>query len=85
MDIQCAVRDFVVSNFYVSESDGLADTDSLLNAGVVDSTGVLELVSFVEQTFHVQVEDSELLPENFDSISSLSAYVAHKLSSVAAA
>jgi acyl carrier protein len=73
------IRDFIVENFLFGEADGnLSDDDSLLDKGVIDSTGVLELVSFLESSFGIQVEDEELIPENLDSISNVSAYVLRK-------
>jgi acyl carrier protein len=52
---------------------------SFLEEGIMDSTGVLELVMFVEETFHVTVEDEEIVPENFDSVSRLAAYIRRKI------
>ena len=57
----------------------LSEDASFLEEGIVDSTGVLELVMFVEETFNITVEDEEIVPENFDSVSCLAAYVRHKL------
>ena len=76
------IRDFIVENFLFGESDnGLQDTDSLLDKGIIDSTGVLELVSFLEQTYEMQVEDEELIPENLDSIANVTEYIERKRSS----
>ena len=58
----------------------LTDTDSLLDKGIIDSTGVLELVSFIEETFDFAVEDEELVPENLDSIVNLEKYITKKKS-----
>ena len=64
--VERQIRGFIIENFLFGESEnGLKDGDSLLEQGVIDSTGVLELVSFVEQTFDIKVEDEELIPENF--------------------
>jgi len=57
----------------------LEDEASFLEEGIVDSTGVLELVMFVEETFGITVQDEELVPQNFDSVSQLAAYVRRKL------
>jgi len=56
----------------------LADSDSLLNKGIIDSTGVLELVGFLEESFNIQVEDAELVPENLDSVNNLVNYIEKK-------
>ncbi len=72
------LRQFVTSNFYVSDELVLDDTTSFLDQGILDSTGVLELVTFVEGKFGIAVQDDELVPANFDSLAALSAYVERK-------
>lgn len=78
MDVRSQVRDFVTTNFYVPDPAQLRDEDSLLDLGVVDSTGVLELISFIEEKYAIQVGDSEMVPENLDSIARLVAFVGRK-------
>jgi acyl carrier protein len=78
MEITEQVRNFVVKNFYVPDPQSLADNASLLDLGVIDSTGVLEVIGFLEDTFGITVEDDEMLPENLDSIERISAFVARK-------
>ena len=78
-DIGQQVRAYIGSNFIVSDLDALADGDSLLGRGILDSTGFIELVSFLEETFRIQIADDEMIPENLDSLGSISAYVARKL------
>jgi acyl carrier protein len=72
------LRQFITTNFYVAEPAALKDDQSLLESGVVDSTGVLEIVQFLESDFGVKVEDTEIVPENVDTISRLSAFIARK-------
>lgn len=73
------VRAFIEENFLFREDvSSLADTDSLLESGVMDSTGVLELVAFLEGDFAIQMADAEIVPENLDSIAAITAYVARK-------
>jgi acyl carrier protein len=72
------VRRFITSNFYVAEPQKLQDSDSLLDSGVIDSTGVLEVIDFVESEFKVAVADEDMLPENLDSIANIADYVARK-------
>jgi len=75
-DIKQRVRKYVLENFFV---DGdLKDDGSLLAHGVLDSTGVLELVFFLEQAFGIAVEDDEMLPENLDSLDAIDAYIRRK-------
>jgi acyl carrier protein len=74
------IRDFVVTNFLFGQDDGrLADDESFLESGVIDSTGVLELVAYLEQQFGIAVGDRELLPENLDSVRNAAAFVTRKL------
>ncbi len=72
------IRQFVLSNFYVADPGALRDDASLLDQGIVDSTGVLEVIGFLESEFGIQVKDEEMLPENLDSIASIAGYVARK-------
>ena len=72
------VRDFLVSNFYIAEANLLEADTSLLDQGIIDSTGVLEVIGFIEETFGITVEDDELLPENLDSIQGIAQYVVRK-------
>lgn len=58
------------------------DNDSFLDKGIIDSTGVLELVSFIEETFNFKVEDEELIPDNLDSLSKLTSYIKKKTENV---
>lgn len=79
-DIQTQVRGFITSNFYVSNPAALAADASLLEQGIIDSTGILEVIGFLESTFGITVEDAELLPENLDSIQRISEFVSRKRS-----
>lgn len=72
------VRAFLAANFYVGDVAALRDDASLIDKGIIDSTGVLEVVGFIEQTFGIVVDDSELLPENLDTIQGIAAYVIRK-------
>jgi len=79
------IKEFVTNNFFLDDSgDGLGDTDSFIEKGIIDSTGVLELVSFIEETFEVRVEDEELIPENLDTIADVGAFVLRKRDELAA-
>jgi len=73
------IRGFIVENFLMGEDDGELDNDgSLLEQGIIDSTGVLEVVAFVEETFNFEVDDSDVVPENFDTVNCLASYVRRK-------
>jgi len=73
------IRDFITKNFLFGTNDaGLSDSDSFLEKGIIDSTGMLELVAFLEESFGVRVEDEELVPENLDSIERLADFITRK-------
>jgi acyl carrier protein len=81
-DIGLAVRRFIGENFlFRDDGEAITHEQSLLDAGIIDSTGVLELVCFLETTFGIEVQDDEMLPENLDSIRAISNYVSRKLES----
>lgn len=77
-DVKPRVRKFIIGNFYIPNQDGFTDAMSLLEAGVVDSTGVLEIIGFLESTFRFTVEDDEIVPENLDSIERITHYISRK-------
>lgn len=69
------IRSFISESFFVDE---FADSDSFLQTGIIDSTGMLELVNFLEQTFGFKIADSELIPENLDSLDNLCSFIQRK-------
>ena len=77
------IRDFVVDTFLLGDDDGFADDDSLIEGGIVDSTGVMELVSFLEETYGIAIHDHELVAANLDSIARLRAFVDAKVAAAA--
>ncbi len=72
------VRDFVIENFLFGEEGKLKQDTSFLEEGIIDSTGILELVNFLEETFKVAVDDDDIIPENFDSLKNIVAYLERK-------
>ncbi len=77
--IQTQIRRYILENFLFTSDEGrLQNTDSFLEAGIVDSTGILELLMFLEEAFGVEVEDEEVLPSNFDSVERLTRYIQRK-------
>jgi acyl carrier protein len=74
------IRQFIIETFLFDTDEAALDDDvSLLDLGIIDSTGVLELVAFLEEEFGIEVKDEELVPENLDSISNLAAYIEKKV------
>jgi acyl carrier protein len=76
--IDTQVRKFILDKFPLARKQQIKDSDPLLESGVLDSLGVLDLVSFIEQEFLVQVADDELVPENFQTIDRISAFIETK-------
>ncbi len=79
MQTQEEIRDFIIENFYYGQDDDtLADDTSFLQNGIIDSTGVLELVSFLQEKYAIRIGDDELIPENLDSLSKVAAFIKKK-------
>lgn len=84
-DVKHRVRQYIVDSILmVSDGVELGDRTSLLERNILDSTGVLELASFLEEAFQIQVADHELVPANLDTLDGIAAYVARKRGSAAA-
>ena len=77
-DIKNAVRKFLLDNFVMGSGAVIADDDSFMKNHILDSTGFIELIMFVEETYGLKVADAEMLPENFDSLSNIEGYVGRK-------
>ncbi len=73
------VTQFIRKNFLFDETKTLNEKESLIATGVIDSTGILELISFLETTFNIKFDDDELVAENFDSIERITAFLSRKL------
>lgn len=72
------LRRFIVENYLFGRDDGFREDESFLERGIIDSTGVMELVAFVEGRYGIKVEDHELLPENLDSLAKLARFLEGK-------
>jgi acyl carrier protein len=77
-EIKDKIRQFIIDNFLFGEAGDLEDNTSFLESGIIDSTGVLELIGFLEEEFSIQVDDEELIPENLDSINNLCVFLNKK-------
>jgi acyl carrier protein len=82
MSIEKEIRQFIEGNFILDGKDDLSPEDSLLEKGIIDSTGVLELVAFIEENYSLKIKDEELIPENLDSIKNISRFIQEKLGRV---
>jgi acyl carrier protein len=77
-DIKSQVRKFVMDNFVMGGNVQVADDASFMNNHILDSTGFIELILFIEETYDLKVDDAEMLPENFDSLNNIEGYVTRK-------
>jgi acyl carrier protein len=81
MSIETQIKDYIARNLLFSDNGfPYGDEVSFLEEGIVDSIGVMELVAFVEENFSVKVDDLDVTPENFDSVSRMAAYIRRKSS-----
>ncbi len=79
MGVMTEIRRFIIDNFLFGKDEGMIeDNGSFLEKGLIDSTGILELVAFVEEKFGIRVPDEDLVPDNFDSVSNLAGYIDRK-------
>ena len=77
-DVKSVIRGFILDNFVMDGRSAVGDDTSFMESHLLDSTGFIELVSFVEETFGVKVADEELLPENFDSVRNIEGFLARR-------
>lgn len=72
------LKDFVYKKFPLAKKQGVKNSDPLLDSGIIDSLGILDLVTFIEKEFGVHVSDEELLPENFQTLDALAVFIQQK-------
>ena len=82
MNYTQAINQFIVENFLFGDDNNLATDASLLENGIIDSTGVLELISFLEETYGITIEDEEMVPENLDSIDNINNFLKKRLTAL---
>lgn len=73
------VHEFIVENFLFGDGEQLTNETSFLDSGIIDSTGILELITFLEETYNITIEDDELIPENLDSLNSVAKFIEQKI------
>jgi len=82
MSTENKIRDFILENYlFTDDQSELNSNDSFLDRGIIDSTGILEVLFFLEDEFGVKVEDDEIVPENLDSVNNIVKFISMKLSS----
>lgn len=81
MSAEQKVRDYMLENYlFTDDQSALNNDDSFLDKGIIDSTGILEVIYFLEEEFSIKVEDEEMVPENFDSVNNIAKYIQSKQS-----
>ncbi len=78
MKYAAELREFVINNFLFGDGSSLKNEQSFLDTGIVDSTGMLELIMFLESTYGIKIEPEEMVPENLDSIERAAQFVSRK-------
>ena len=79
-NIKKTLKDFIIASFLpFAEENPFEDEDSFMEKGIINSTGVLELLQFIEETFEITVEDAEVVPDNLDSLNKLTSFIESKL------
>ena len=81
-ETQRQIRQFIITNFLFGDGHHLESETSFMENGIIDSTGILELVSYLEQSFSIKIEDDELVAENLDSLTNVANYLNRKLACV---
>lgn len=84
MDYINEIRNFIVTNYLFGDGSSLKDDTSFLDSGIIDSTGILELIMFIESTCNIKIQPEEMLPENLDSLNRINQFIGHKRASSAA-
>lgn len=79
MNVVEKIRSYILENYlFTDDESALGNDDSFLSGGILDSTGMLEVIYFIEDEFQVKVEDNEMIPENLDSVNRIAAFVGRK-------
>lgn len=79
MSVENTIREYVLENYlFTDDQNELTNDDSFLNKGILDSTGILEIINLIEEQYNITVEDDEMIPENLDSVNNIVAFVSKK-------
>ena len=79
MSVEEKIREYVLENYlFTDDQSELANDDSFLEKGILDSTGILEIINLIEEEYKIEVEDDEMIPENLDSVNNIVAFVSKK-------
>ncbi len=79
MSVETKIRDYILENYLFTDDQSALENDtSFLDKGIIDSTGIMEVIAFLQEEFEIEVEDEEMIPENLDSVNNIVAYVTKK-------
>ena len=79
IDIKGKIKNFIITNFlFGNESDFIGEDESFLESEIIDSTGILEIITFIEENYNIKIEDDELVPKNLDSLNNATAFIQKK-------
>jgi acyl carrier protein len=78
--VKLTVKKYISETFLFNNAESLLDETSFLESGIIDSTGILELINYLQSQFNLKINDSEMMPENLDSLDNIAQYVTKKLS-----
>jgi len=79
MSVEHKIRNYILENYLFTDDDSaLVNSDSFLEKGILDSTGILEVIFFIEDEFGVKVEDDEMVPDNLDSVDNITGFIGRK-------
>ena len=82
MSVEQKIRDYILDNYlFTDDQSALSNEDSFLDKGIIDSTGIMEVIFFLEEEFGIQVDDEEMVPENLDSVKNIVSYIDRKQAS----
>ena len=79
MDCESAIKNYIIENFLFGDGKNLQQDTSFLESGIIDSTGILELITFLEENYNIKIEDEELIPENLDSVNRVVHFLEKKI------
>lgn len=83
MSVEASIRTFILENYlFTDDQAALSSEDSFLEKGILDSTGILEVIYFLEETYGIKIQDSDMTPENLDSVNKISAFIERKSASL---
>jgi len=79
MSVEQQIRDYILENYlFTDDQSALENEDSFLEKGILDSTGILEVIYFIEEEMEIKVEDEEMIPDNLDSVNNIVAFIKRK-------